>query len=105
MSLLTPLKTALAAREPALQTQEAMAHANSNSGRNVYLAMDRERILAEAEAVRARFPDPTQRPPLFGVPIGVKDCFDVAGYPTTCGKTALRQLTPPWPHGYDKRAP
>jgi Asp-tRNA(Asn)/Glu-tRNA(Gln) amidotransferase A subunit family amidase len=85
MSLLTPLKTALAAREPALQTQEAMAHANSNSGRNVYLAMDRERILAEAEAVRARFPDPTQRPPLFGVPIGVKDCFDVAGYPTTCG--------------------
>jgi aspartyl-tRNA(Asn)/glutamyl-tRNA(Gln) amidotransferase subunit A len=85
MSLLTPLKTALAAREPALQAQEAMAHANSNSGRNVYLAMDLERVLAEAEALTARFPDPTQRPPLFGVPIGVKDCFDVAGYPTTCG--------------------
>jgi aspartyl-tRNA(Asn)/glutamyl-tRNA(Gln) amidotransferase subunit A len=85
MSLLTPLKTALAAREPAAQAQEAMAHANSNTGRNVYLAMDRERILAEAEALTARFPDPMQRPPLFGVPIGVKDCFDVAGYPTTCG--------------------
>jgi Asp-tRNA(Asn)/Glu-tRNA(Gln) amidotransferase A subunit family amidase len=47
--------------------------------------MDRERILAEAEALTARFPDPAQRPPLFGIPIGVKDCFDVAGYPTTCG--------------------
>jgi aspartyl-tRNA(Asn)/glutamyl-tRNA(Gln) amidotransferase subunit A len=85
MSLLSPLKKALAAREPALQAQEAMAQANSNAGRNVYLAMDRERILAEAEALTARFPDPMQRPPLFGVPIGVKDCFDVAGYPTTCG--------------------
>jgi Asp-tRNA(Asn)/Glu-tRNA(Gln) amidotransferase A subunit family amidase len=85
MSVLTPVQKALSASEPALQAQEAMARANNNAGRNVYLAMDRERILAEAEALTARFPDPTLRPPLFGVPIGVKDCFDVAGYPTTCG--------------------
>jgi Asp-tRNA(Asn)/Glu-tRNA(Gln) amidotransferase A subunit family amidase len=85
MSVLTPLQTALSAREPALHAQEALARANSNAGRNVYLALDRERVLAEAEALPARFPDPAQRPPLFGVPIGVKDCFDVAGYPTTCG--------------------
>ncbi len=85
MSLLTPLQTALSTREPAVQAQEALAHANSNAGRNVYLALDRERVLAEAEALPSRFPDPSQRPPLFGVPIGVKDCFDVAGYPTTCG--------------------
>jgi aspartyl-tRNA(Asn)/glutamyl-tRNA(Gln) amidotransferase subunit A len=85
MSVLTPLQTALSAREPALQAQEALARANTNAGRNVYLALDRERVLAEAEALPARFPDPAQRPPLFGVPIGIKDCFDVAGYPTTCG--------------------
>jgi len=85
MSVLTPLQKALSASEPALQEQEALARANSNAGRNVYLALDRERALAEAEALPARFPDPAQRPPLFGVPIGVKDCFDVAGYPTTCG--------------------
>jgi len=85
MSVLTPLQTALSASEPALQAQEALARANSNAGRNVYLALDRERVLAEAEVLTARFPDPAQRPPLFGVPIGVKDCFDVAGYPTTCG--------------------
>ncbi len=85
MSVLTPLETALSAREPVVQAQEALARANSNAGRNVYLTLDRERVLAEAEALPARFPDPAQRPPLFGVPIGVKDCFDVAGYPTTCG--------------------
>jgi Asp-tRNA(Asn)/Glu-tRNA(Gln) amidotransferase A subunit family amidase len=85
MSLLSPLKTALSSQQPAVQAQEALARANSNAGRNVYLAMDRERVLAEAEALTARFPEAAQRPPLFGVPIGVKDCFDVAGYPTTCG--------------------
>jgi Asp-tRNA(Asn)/Glu-tRNA(Gln) amidotransferase A subunit family amidase len=85
MSVLTPLQTALTSRKPAAQAQEALARANSNAGRNVYLALDRERVLAEAEALHARFPNPAQRPPLFGVPIGVKDCFDVAGYPTTCG--------------------
>jgi Asp-tRNA(Asn)/Glu-tRNA(Gln) amidotransferase A subunit family amidase len=82
---LSPLQTALSTREPALQAQEALACANSNAGRNVYLAQDRERLLEEAEALPSRFPDPSQRPPLFGVPIGIKDCFDVAGYPTTCG--------------------
>jgi aspartyl-tRNA(Asn)/glutamyl-tRNA(Gln) amidotransferase subunit A len=85
MSLLTPLQTALSAQQPALPAKEALARANSNAGRNVYLALDRERVLAEATALTTRFPDPAQRPPLFGVPIGVKDCFDVAGYPTTCG--------------------
>ena len=85
MSLLTPLQTALSAREPALPAKEALARANSNAGHNVYLALDPERVLAEATALTTRFPDPAQRPPLFGVPIGVKDCFDVAGYPTTCG--------------------
>jgi Asp-tRNA(Asn)/Glu-tRNA(Gln) amidotransferase A subunit family amidase len=82
---LSPLQTALSTREPVLHAQEALARANSNASRNVYLALDRERLLAEAEALPSRFPDPAQRPLLFGVPIGVKDCFDVAGYPTTCG--------------------
>jgi aspartyl-tRNA(Asn)/glutamyl-tRNA(Gln) amidotransferase subunit A len=82
---LSPLQTALSTREPVLQAQEALARANSNAGKNVYLALDRERLLAEAEALPSRFPDPAQRPPLFGVPIGVKDCFDVAGYPSSCG--------------------
>src|SRR5580704_5814785 len=85
MSPLTELQASLSTRGPAAVAQEAFARANSNPGRNVYLAMDQERTLAEAEALIARFPDPKQRPVLFGVPVAIKDCFDVAGYPTTCG--------------------
>jgi Asp-tRNA(Asn)/Glu-tRNA(Gln) amidotransferase A subunit family amidase len=85
MSPLTELQNSLSTRGPVALAQEAFAHANSNAGRNVYLAMDQQRTLAEAEALDARFPEPEQRPLLFGVPIAIKDCFDVAGYPTTCG--------------------
>jgi len=73
------------AKGPLAATQEAFAHANSNAGKNVYLAMDKERTLAEAQALPSRFPQPAQRPLLYGVPVAVKDCFDVAGYSTTCG--------------------
>jgi Asp-tRNA(Asn)/Glu-tRNA(Gln) amidotransferase A subunit family amidase len=83
MSPLTELQDTVSTRGPAVPAQEAFARANSNAGRNVYLAMDQERTLAEAKALNTRFPQ--QRPPLFGVPVGIKDCFDVAGYPTTCG--------------------
>jgi aspartyl-tRNA(Asn)/glutamyl-tRNA(Gln) amidotransferase subunit A len=68
-----------------LSAREALERANSNPGRNVYLALEPERVLAEEAALPARFPDPLKRPPLYGVPVAVKDCFDVAGYPTTCG--------------------
>ena len=85
MSILSPLQTASSTPEPVLQAKQALARANSNAGRNVFLAMDPERTLTEAETLTARFPLAEQRPPLFGVPIAIKDCFDVAGYPTSCG--------------------
>ena len=85
MSALTELQKSLSTRGPAGPARDAFARANSNAGRNVYLAMDQERALAEAEALSTRFPQPEQRPALFGVPVAVKDCFDVAGFPTTCG--------------------
>src|SRR6202453_3953363 len=82
MSPLSPIQPSLSARGPVQLAEEAFARANSNAGRNVFLAMDQQRTLEEAEALNARFP---KRPPLFGVPIAIKDCFDAAGYPTTCG--------------------
>jgi Asp-tRNA(Asn)/Glu-tRNA(Gln) amidotransferase A subunit family amidase len=85
MSVSAALKKSLSTVGPAGPAREAFAHANSNAGHNVYLAMDQERTLAEAEALTARFPKPEQRPSLFGVPVAIKDCFDVAGFPTTCG--------------------
>ena len=45
----------------------------------------RERLTRAAGALLDRFPDPTQRPPLFGLLVGVKDFFRVDGFPTRAG--------------------
>jgi Asp-tRNA(Asn)/Glu-tRNA(Gln) amidotransferase A subunit family amidase len=44
-----------------------------------------ERLQREAETLQERYPDPTGRPPLFGLPIGVKDIFRVDGFATQAG--------------------
>ncbi len=69
---------------PKALAEQAFARANSNAGRNVYLALDPDRTLREAQSLPSRFSaDP--KPPLYGLPISLKDCFDLAGFPTTCG--------------------
>ena len=70
---------------PATAVSQALAHANSNADGNVYLALDPDRAVAEAAALPTRFPDEANRPALYGVPASVKDCFGLAGFPTTCG--------------------
>ncbi|MGH2496305.1 MAG: amidase, partial [Ktedonobacteraceae bacterium] len=45
----------------------------------------RARLLADARALQARYPDPASRPPLYGIPVGIKDMFFVDGFPTRCG--------------------
>jgi Asp-tRNA(Asn)/Glu-tRNA(Gln) amidotransferase A subunit family amidase len=44
-----------------------------------------DRLRREAEAAAQQFPAPAQRPPLFSVPVGVKDIFRVDGLPTRAG--------------------
>ncbi|HEV2855651.1 MAG TPA: amidase [Thermoanaerobaculia bacterium] len=44
-----------------------------------------ERLRREEETLHARWPDPAKRPPLFGVPVGVKDIFRVDGFETRAG--------------------
>lgn len=52
----------------------------------------RSRLLAEAAALERRFPVPEDRPPLYGVPVGVKDIFRVAGFPTRAGSMLPPEL-------------
>lgn len=44
-----------------------------------------ERLRKEAEALLSCFPDPRDRPPLFGMLVGVKDNFHVDGFVTQAG--------------------
>lgn len=75
---------------PAELAEQALARAGQNAGRNTYLWRDAAWTLAEAARAEALprgegglFGD--GRGALWGVPVSVKDCFDLAGAPTTCG--------------------
>src|SRR5207302_9979192 len=45
----------------------------------------RARLIGEAEALQERFPDPSTRPALYVIHFGIKDLFNVDGFPTHAG--------------------
>ena len=51
-----------------------------------------ERLRSEAERLQARWPDASARPPLFGIPIAVKDFFHVDGFATRAGSRLPEDL-------------
>lgn len=73
---------------PLAELEEALARSNGNAGRNVYLAQDEAWSRAQAAAL-----DPAKiaEQPLWGVPISLKDCFDLEGFPTSCGSRYYQQ--------------
>ncbi|MFD0921624.1 amidase [Saccharopolyspora rosea] len=52
---------------------------------NAFVSVDREAALQAAEKADAELAEGTDRGPLHGIPVGVKDVIDVAGLPTTMG--------------------
>ena len=93
------LRSALANRitQPAKLAGQALANANQNPSRNTYLWQDPGWTLREAERVEAMpasegGPFGDGRDTLWGLPISVKDCFDLAGAPTSCGVKFYRDL-------------
>src|SRR5277367_4472199 len=69
---------------PRAAAEAALFRANSNATHNVYIALDPEKVREEADALPSRFPR-AAKPLLYGVPISIKDCFDLAGFPTSLG--------------------
>ena len=76
------------ATDPGTLAREALARANGNPGANTYLWRDEAWTLREAERVAAM----SAHGPLWGLPVSVKDCFDLAGAPTSCGVRFYREL-------------
>lgn len=84
---LTPSKLAVA----------ALDHMNGNSGRNTYLWSSEAWTCAEAARAEqmqrgASGPFADGRSALWGLPVSVKDCFDLGGASTTCGVGFYQEL-------------
>ena len=81
--------------DPVAYADELCDRAESIDGQILSLLPEagrRERLRAEAAALRERWPDPASRPALYGVPVGVKDIFRVDGFPTRCGSALPPEL-------------
>ncbi|KKY24518.1 putative glutamyl-trna amidotransferase subunit a [Diplodia seriata] len=52
----------------------------------------REAVLEAARAVQEKWPNPRERPPLFGIPFSIKDSIDIAGYQTTTACPPLARM-------------
>src|SRR5262249_17074568 len=61
-----------------------------------WVFVDRERARADAERLTAELHDGPCRGPLHGIPVGIKDIFDVFDWPTGCGSEV-------WAKSYARR--
>src|SRR3954464_1821818 len=93
------LRSALANKitQPARLAAQALANANQNPSRNTYLWQDSAWTRAEAERVEQMpasegGPFGDGRDTLWGLPVSVKDCFDLEGAPTSLGVKFYRDL-------------
>jgi aspartyl-tRNA(Asn)/glutamyl-tRNA(Gln) amidotransferase subunit A len=63
---------------------------------NSYLALTRDRAMAQAERVDAAVKAGEPLGPLVGVPIGIKDVLTMQGAPATAGSLILKGYNPPY---------
>jgi aspartyl-tRNA(Asn)/glutamyl-tRNA(Gln) amidotransferase subunit A len=61
---------------------------------HAWVLVDSEGALAAAAQAGREIDSGMDRGPLHGIPIGIKDIFDVAGWPTRCGSASLDDASP-----------
>ncbi len=86
----SPIAALLAAYQAGLANPEAICRAaldraNGNTSRNTYICRNPAWTIAEARRQVQRFNSGERSLPLFGIPVSLKDCFDLAGFPTSSG--------------------
>jgi Asp-tRNA(Asn)/Glu-tRNA(Gln) amidotransferase A subunit family amidase len=72
-----------AVADPEGLAAEVLARVNSNASRNSYLTVDEAWTHDQAKRLAERRPDEDK--PLHGLPIALKDCFDLEGFVTSSG--------------------
>jgi len=65
---------------------------------HAWVFVDRDGALQSAATAERELAEGIDRGPLHGIPIGVKDIFDVAGWPTRCGSLARDSAAPAESH-------
>ena len=63
-----------------------------------------ERLYDEAQALELGYPDPVNRPLMFGAPLGVKDIFHVEGFPLQAGSRLPADVFQPADEFHGKEA-
>ena len=94
-SSLVKIHPALPGRLRLMDTSDLITYYNSLADRIEQLddtlhifvpgTYNRQRLLSQAEALIEAYPHPDDRPPLFGLPVGIKDIFRCDGFLTCCG--------------------
>src|SRR6201993_522184 len=69
--------------DPERVADQALARVNTNASRNSYLTVDEAWTRDQAARLAKRHTDADK--PLYGLPIALKDCFDLEGFVTTAG--------------------
>jgi aspartyl-tRNA(Asn)/glutamyl-tRNA(Gln) amidotransferase subunit A len=78
------------ALSPVTLTERLLERIAALDGRlHAFLAVTRDRALAQARAAELALRGGEDRGPLHGIPLAVKDLYDVAGLPTTAGTRLL----------------
>jgi len=93
--ILTRAKTATAVAEEHY-ARIATDDGPTGNAINSFLALSRDRALAQAAKIDALAAKGDPLPPLAGVPVGIKDVLTMTGSPATAGSLILKGYMPPY---------
>jgi Asp-tRNA(Asn)/Glu-tRNA(Gln) amidotransferase A subunit family amidase len=71
---------------------DALRKTNRNAGRNTYLSLDEAQHAANLSRLMRREANSTAA--LLGIPVSIKDCFDLQGFHTSCGSRFYGENNP-----------